>query len=411
MFYVASYSIGAPSHLRLDEPPSFALNVDRGRQPMDFAPTAEQAHLRTTARAFLATCSSPSRVREAMRHEHGFDRAVWRRIADELGWTALVVPEAEGGAGLGFVELATVLEEAGRALLAAPFFSTVCLAGSALSLADDRALAHEHLGAIAAGETIATLAWMERAGSDDASGIVASATLDGGDFVLSGEKSFVLDAAAADLVIVAARLPGSHGERGVELFAVPGSARGMERVALPTMDATRRLGTVRLDGVRVPSSARLSPGRGFPLLRRTLDRAAVALAAEQLGGAERCLEMAVEYAKVRVQFGRPIGSFQAIKHKCADMLVLVESARSAAHYAAWAVEASPDEVAVAASIAKAYASDAYFRCAAENIQIHGGIGFTAEHDAHLHFKRARASRTLLGTPAEHRERIARQIGL
>jgi alkylation response protein AidB-like acyl-CoA dehydrogenase len=379
---------------------------------VDFAFDEQQRQLRTTARALLASCSSPERVRAAMGEEHGFLRDVWRRIAGELGWTALVVPEAYGGAGLGFVDLAVILEEAGRALLAAPFFSTVCLAANALALAGDAPVVAEHLGAIASGDTTATLAWMERGGRGDANGVAAVAKPDGGDFVISGEKTHVLDATAADLAIVAARAPGSSGERGIDLFAVPTGAPGVERVLLPTMDATRRLGTLRLDGVRVPGSSRLGvPGEGSSLLRRTLDRAAVALAAEQLGGAERCLEMAVEYAKVRVQFNRPIGSFQAIKHKCADMLVLVESARSAAYEAAWTAEKSPGELAVAASIAKAYASDAYFRCAAENIQIHGGIGFTAEHDAHLHFKRARASRVLLGAPAEHRERIAQHIGL
>ncbi len=198
----------------------------------------------------------------------------------------------------------------------------------------------------------------------------------------------------------------------MSLFAVPATAAGVTRRALPAMDLTRKQAEIRLDRVRVPASSLLGgEGLAWSALQATLDRAAVALSAEQVGGAERCLEMAVEYAKVRVQFGRPIGSFQAIKHKCADMLLQTESARSASYYAGWAAATGAPDRTVAAALAKAYCSEAFFFCAAENIQIHGGIGFTWEHDAHLFFKRARASEALFGDPAYHRERVARELEL
>jgi len=220
----------------------------------------------------------------------------------------------------------------------------------------------------------------------------------------------VLDGHAAGLVVVAAREPGSEGPSGISLFTVDGRAAGLDRTPLPTMDQTRKLARLEFSDV---TAEPLGPtGAGWPALMKTLDQAAVYLAVEQVGGAQRCLEMAVDYAKVRVQFGRPIGSFQAIKHKCADMLLAVESAKSAAYYGTWAA-AQPDdaELSVAASLAKAYCSEAYFQVAAENIQIHGGIGFTWEHDAHLFFKRAKSSELLLGDPVYHRQMLAQRIGL
>jgi alkylation response protein AidB-like acyl-CoA dehydrogenase len=225
-------------------------------------------------------------------------------------------------------------------------------------------------------------------------------------------KRYVVDGHCADLFLVTARLPDTAGEAGLALFAVPGDAPGVVRRPLTTLDLTRRQAEIALEGVRVGAEAALgAPGDAFPALERARDLAAVALAAEQVGGAQRCLDLAVAYAKERVQFGRPIGSFQAIKHKCADMMVDLESARSAAYYAACAADEGSDELASAAAAAKATCSDAYFRCAADCIQIHGGVGFTWEYDIHLYFKRAKASETLLGEPAFHRERIARMIGL
>jgi len=379
---------------------------------MNFALDEEQEQLRATARAFLAECSSSPQVRAAMDSELGWDPAVWRRVAGELGWTAVIVPEAYGGLGLTQVELAVLMEEMGSALLCAPFFSTVCLAANALVAGGSEAQKRELLARIAAGEVTATVAWTEANGRWDAEEVAAVARREGAGFVLSGRKAFVVDGHSADLLLVAARREGTSGEDGVSLFALPADAAGLERRTVGTMDRTRRQAEVTLDGVRAPDSAMVGEeGRGWPILQKTLYLAAVALSAEQTGGAQRCLDMAVDYAKQRVQFGRPIGSFQAIKHKCANMLVQVESARSSAYFAACTAAEDGEELPLAASLAKAYCSDAYFRCAAENVQIHGGIGFTWEHDAHLYLKRAKSSETLLGDASHHRELVARGIGL
>jgi alkylation response protein AidB-like acyl-CoA dehydrogenase len=349
-----------------------------------------------------------------MASESGFDAGVWKRIAGELGWPAVIVPEVFGGLGLSHVELMALMETMGEALLCAPFLSSVCLTANALLCAGSDAQKQEHLPGIAEGTTLAALAWTERNGRWDATGIEAVARPEGGDVVLSGTKRYVVDGHGADLLVVAARAEGSRGDEGVSLFALPADSPGVSRRRLPTMDQTRRLAEVTLDDVRVPASMRLGEeGQGGPALAKALDLAAVALAAEQVGGAQRCLDLSVAYAKERVQFGRPIGSFQAIKHKCADMMVAVESARSAT-YAAGCVGAAGDDataLALAASTAKAVASDAYFRCAADAIQIHGGVGMTWEYDVHLYFKRAKSSEALLGAPSFHRERVARRIGL
>jgi alkylation response protein AidB-like acyl-CoA dehydrogenase len=380
---------------------------------MNFALDEEQERLRATARAFLAECSASPQVRAAMDSPLGWDPAVWRRIGAELGWAAVIVPEAYGGLGLGHVELAVLMEEMGAALLCAPFFSTVCLATNAIVGGGSEAQKQDVLARIAAGEVVATVAWTEPNGRWDAAGIETTARREpGGDFVLTGRKTFVVDGHAADLIVVAARRDGSHGETGVSLFLLPADTAGLRRRSLGTMDRTRRQAEVILDGVRAPAAALVGEeGEGWRILAKTLALATVALAAEQVGGAQRCLDMAVDYAKQRVQFGRPIGSFQAIKHKCANMLVQVESARSAAYFAACTAAEDGEELALAASLAKAYCSDAYFRCAAENVQIHGGIGFTWEHDAHLYLKRAKSSETLLGDASHHRELVAQRIGL
>jgi alkylation response protein AidB-like acyl-CoA dehydrogenase len=230
--------------------------------------------------------------------------------------------------------------------------------------------------------------------------------------VLEGRVRPVIDGASADWIALAARAPGSSGASGVSLFALEGGPAGLERKALVGMDQTRRQAELDLHGVRVPASARLGPeGEAWPRIAHILDLATVALCAESVGGAQRCLDLSVAYARERRQFGRPIGSFQAIKHKCANLLLAVESSRSAAYYAGWAASEGEPELPALAALAKAYVSEAYFRCAAEAIQIHGGVGFTWEYDPHLYFKRARASEALLGTPAYHRERIAASIGL
>jgi alkylation response protein AidB-like acyl-CoA dehydrogenase len=381
---------------------------------VNFAFTQEQEELRSAARGFLADHSTSEQVRRAMESALGYDPEVWKRIASELGWPAVAIPEAYGGLGLGAVELTALMEEMGRVLLCAPFFSSVCLAGNALLSAGSEEQKREFLPAIAEGRRLATLAWTGPSGAPGAAGIAATvrptARRQGGEFALRGAWRFVLDGLGADLLVVAARREGSTGEEGVSLFAIPSDTPGVERRALPTMDPTRRLAEVILRDVRVPASALMGEeGEGWRPLGRALDRAAVALAAEQVGGAQSCLDISVAYAKERVQFGRPIGSFQAIQHKCADMMVAVESARSASYYAACVAADDAENLPVAASLAKAACSDAYFRCAAESIQIHGGVGFSWEYDLHLYFKRARSTEVFLGDPAYHRERVARHL--
>jgi alkylation response protein AidB-like acyl-CoA dehydrogenase len=377
-----------------------------------FAFNEEQEELRRQARAFLDKHSSSDRVRAAMEIERGYEEDVWRRIGGELGWTAITIPEAHGGLGLGYVELVALFEETGRSLLCSPLFSTVALATNALLGADQSERAAELLPAIAAGQTTATLAYTEETGGWDASAVNMTVRRDRDEYVLDGVKTFVLDGHSADWLLVAARAPGSSGEAGLSLFALPADTAGVTRRLLPTMDQTRKQAEIVLDSARLPVSALVGPeGRAWPILAHTLDLAAIALAAEQVGGAQRCLDMTVAYAKDRKQFGRPIGSFQAIKHKCADMLLKVESARSAAYYAGWAASVGEPDIPTVASLAKAYCSDAYFHCASEAIQIHGGVGFTWEYDVHLHFKRARSTESFLGDPAYHRESVARRIGL
>ncbi len=380
---------------------------------MNFAFDEAQEALRETARSFLAEHSGSEAVRRAMTREPGHDPEVWKRIGAELGWPAVIVPEEHGGLGLGFVELAALLEVMGEFLLCAPFFSSVCLGANALLVAGTPGQQAEHLPAIAEGRRLATLAHVEPDGRPDAAAIACVARREpGGDYVLRGGKSFVLDGHCADLLVVSARQEGSRGDEGVSLFAVPAATPGVGRRALATMDQTRRLAEIELRDVRVPAAARMgAEGEAAAALSTILDRAAVALAAEQVGGAQRCLDAAVAYAKERVQFGRPIGSFQAVKHKCADMMVAVESARSGAYYAACVAAEESEELPLVAPLAKATASEAFFRCAAESLQIHGGVGFTWEYDVHLYFKRAKSTEVFLGSPSFHRERLARRLGL
>ncbi len=371
---------------------------------MQFAFTEEQDQLRSFVRQFLDEKSDEAAVRALMETEQGYDEAVWSQMAEQLGLQSLIIPEAYGGQGFSWVELVVVLEEMGRSLLCAPFFSSVVLATSALMLSGDEAAQSEYLPKIASGELIATVAVTEENGRWDESGVTATATAAGDSWTIDGAKHYVLDGHTAGLIIVAARTAA-----GVSLFAVDGDAAGLERTALSTMDQTRKQAKLTLSGT--PATLIGTDGAGWVTLEAMLDRAAVGLAAEQVGGAQKVLDMSVEYAKDRVQFGRPIGSFQAIKHKCADMLLEVESAKSAAYYAAWCAAEENDELPAMASLAKSYCSEAYFHATAENIQIHGGIGFTWEHPAHLYFKRAKSSELLFGDPTYHRELLAERIGL
>src|SRR5215468_1672877 len=369
---------------------------------MKLGVSEEHEELRASVRRFLADRAPISRVRELMETEDGLDRAVWDHAAGQLGLQAMAIPEAYGGAGFTFAEQAIVLEELGAALYTGPYLASAVLAATALLSSPDEGARKDLLPGIAAGETIATLAFTEDDGSWEPASIRTTAVKSGTGWNLDGHKSFVLDGATAGLILVVAAT-----DAGLSLFAVEGDA--VARTALPALDQTRQLARLEFAGV----TGRLigSPGDAAAVLDRTLDVAAIALAAEQLGGAQRALDMAVEYAKMRRQFGRPIGSFQAIKHRCADLLLEVESLRSAVIYAAAAVAEDSDEIPVVAPLVKAYASETYFHVAAENIQIHGGIGFTWEHDAHLYFKRAKSSELFLGDASYHRERLATRIGL
>jgi len=371
---------------------------------MNFAFSEEQDELRKSVRRFLDDKSPETEVRRLMETTEGYDPEVWTQMAEQLGLQSLTIPEEFGGSGFTYVELIIVLEEMGSALLCAPFFSTVALAANALLTSGDDAAKKDLLPGLASGETIGTLAITEDNGRWDFDGIALEATEAGEGWKLNGHKSFVIDGHTANLILVAARTPA-----GLSLFAVAGDAAGLTRTTLPTMDQTRK--QARLVFESTPARLIGTNGGAADGLTTTLELAVIALAAEQVGGAQHCLDSSVDYAKNRIQFGRPIGSFQAIKHKCADMLLEVESAKSAAYYAGWAAAEASDELPVVASLAKSYCSEAYFHAAAENIQIHGGIGFTWEHDAHLYFKRAKSSELLFGDPAYHRELLAQRIGI
>jgi alkylation response protein AidB-like acyl-CoA dehydrogenase len=379
---------------------------------MNFAFSEEQEMLRDTARRFLEAKASTEVVRRLMETEEGFDEALWGEIAAQ-GWQAMAIPEEYGGAGFTFLEQAILMEEMGRALFPAPYLSTVVLGADLILRAGSDEQRASLLAPIATGDLRVGVAQLEPSGSWSPDGVTMVARREGDEFVLDGTKSFVLDGHTADTLIVVVRTEeGSSGSDGIGLVLVDGDAEGLSRRRLETMDMTRKQAELTFDGVRVPVSAMLGePGSAWAAIEETLGRAAVALAFEQVGGAQKCLEMAVEYAKVRVQFGRPIGSFQAIKHKCADMLVEVEAAKSAAYYAGWAVATDDEERHIVAPLAKSYCSEAFFHCAAENIQIHGGIGFTWEHDAHLYFKRAKTDELLFGTPAQHRAVLAERLGI
>ena len=375
---------------------------------MEFVLSEEHEQLRDGVRAFLQEKSPPTEVRRLMDGPDAYDEAVWKQMAEELQLQALHIPEEYGGQGFSFAELGIVLEEMGRVLLVAPYFASVCLAANAIMNAGTEAQRVKFLPELASGALIGTLAVTEphdRAGHQAT--VTMPATSSGGDWMLNGTKTFVIDGHRADIIVVAARVSDDDG--GVRLFVVDGDAEGLTRTPLATMDLTRN--QARLDFHDVAATPLGDSGRSERALARTLDQAVVCLANEMVGGAQRVLEMAVEYAKIRVQFGRPIGSFQAIKHKCADMLVGAECMKSVAMHAAWVAAHEPDQLAINASLAKAYVSDGYFRVATDNIQIHGGIGFTWEHDAHLYFKRAKSSALLFGDSTYHRRLLAAELNL
>ncbi len=379
---------------------------------MNFGFSEEQELLRSTARKFFENECPSEKVRRLMDTPEGMEPALWARLAEQ-GWLGLIYPEEHGGMGLGFVDLVVLMEEMGRAVVPGPYFSTVALGGLAILEAGSAEQKKTWLPGIAAGEKRATLAWMEPSAMLGPQGISVTAEARGAGFALSGTKLFVHDAHTADAIVVAARTSaGSAPEAGVTLFLLPKATPGLEVTPLPTMDQTRKLCEVTLAGVSVGADAVLGRvGEGWTPLGRVLDRATVALCAEMCGGAQKALDMTVEYAKIRQTFGRPIGSYQGVKHRAADMLVDVENSKSITYYAAWAMDESAPEGPLAVSMAKAYVSEAYRRVASAGIQLHGGIGFTWEHDLHLYFKRAKGSELTFGDATYHRERVAQLVNL
>jgi alkylation response protein AidB-like acyl-CoA dehydrogenase len=372
---------------------------------MFFGLSSEQQDYQHALRDFFRSSSTSQDVRRLTGDERGYDETAWRRMAGDLGVQGLDIPEQYGGSGASFIELAIALEEAGHALGGGPLFASSVLASTCLQQSGDTWAMAEYLPGIASGQKIATLAVTDDSGAwDPAAFNGLEAHHDGRDYVLSGAKSYVLDAHLADVILVTAQT-----EEGPTIFAVNSSAPGLSQTRLALLDQTRRMS--RLAFSAVPGRLVGAPGAAERVVTRTLLTAAVALGAEQVGGIRRCLEMAVEYAKIRVQFNRPIGGFQAVKHMCADMYTLMETARSTVLYAAWCVANDTSDLAAVAHLTKAYCSEAYFKVAADNIQLHGGIGFTWEHDCHLFFKRATASLQYLGSAQFHRELLAQAINL
>ncbi len=364
---------------------------------MYFDLTDEQQAIKATAREFLAARFKSEGIREIAASESGFDADGWREMA-ELGWAGLAVPEEWGGQGLGIVDLAVLFEEMGYALAPSPLLSNTVVA-LALSFCASDDQRERYLRPLAAGELRGTPALWDAGSTATPGAFKMAAREEGGETVLDGEKVLVLDAAGADFFLVAT----SDGHRHL----VAGDAAGVTVAEEAALDPTRRLSSVRFEGVRVAAADTLpAPG---PDYEAVFDRVCVALAAESTGIAQRTLEMAVSYAKDRQQFGRPIGAYQAVSHRCAQMLLETENSRSTVYGAAWAADAEPASLPVAASMAKAYASDAGWRVPNASIQVHGGIGFTWEHDLHFFLKRGRSNAALFGDAHWHRERVATAV--
>ena len=370
---------------------------------MDFAFSGDQQLLKNAARAFLDERCTSAVVRGLWDDPRGESEAMWKDMA-QLGWLGLSLPEAYGGSGLGMVETAILLDEMGRAAYPGPYLPTV-LAAHAVDSAGTTEQKNRWLPAIATGGARATTAFVDADLAWDPQSTATRAEKVGAGWRLSGAKQFVAWAHVADVLLVPARTPD-----GVTLFLVEPAAAGLALKPLTAIDMGTRWAALTLDGVTVGADAILgTPGNGERLVWELLRRAAVAAAAEMLGAARRCLDMSVGYAKVREQFGQPIGSFQAIRHKCAEMLLSVENSHAAVYYAAWALDAKAEDAALAASVAKSYVSEAARHVCGEAIQVHGGIGFTWEYDLHLYMKRAKALEPMYGDTDWHREQILRLV--
>ena len=377
---------------------------------MDFRLSEDQEMLQKSARDFLARECPPTVVRQAAQTPSGASEAVERKMA-EMGWTGLLVPESYGGLGLGMLDVAVLLGEFGRAAAPGPFLFSAVLATRAIVAAGSRTHKQEWLPKLAAGQATATVALLEASDRLDPPGVRARARRLGSGYRINGTKLFVPYANTADVLITACRTAGSDGASGITLFLVDRRSPGVTVRLLDAIDRTRRVCEVEMHNVQVGREHMLGPvGGSWPVIAKLLDVAAVALAADALGGSERVLEMAVDYSKTREQFGRPIGSFQAIKHLAAEMVAEVEPARSLLWYAAHALDARPREASRAASMAKASLCDIFARCANRAVQMHGGIGFTWEHDLHFWFKRAKWDELAFGDPSYHRDRVAALSG-
>jgi alkylation response protein AidB-like acyl-CoA dehydrogenase len=374
---------------------------------VDFALDEDQVALQGVLREFLADRSPEAAVRAQLEDPAGYDRDLWDLMAGQLDLCGMAIPEEYGGAGFSFLELGLVLEELGRSLTVSPFFASCVMAAQLLLALDDESARKDYLPGIAAGSLIASVALAEDSGSWRPGDVTTRAEERDGAWRLTGHKSYVLDGAVAGLLLVIART--GDGPAVFAVDAAPDGAGGLAREPLPTMDQTRKQARVTFDGR--PARLLGTVAGAQAAIATMLDRSAIALAADALGGTGKVLEMSVEYAKIREQFGRPIGSFQAIKHKCASMLVDLESSRSAVYYALWTVSAGDPDERMVAPLAKAYCVDTYLHAAGENIQIHGGIGFTWEHPAHLYLKRAKSSQVLLGDSDFHRQQLADRIGI
>jgi len=378
---------------------------------MDIKLNEDQVEITRQARRFFENESPMDFVRAMFEDDRGFTDEFWSKMV-EMGWPAMRIPEAYDGLEMGLLDLAVVLEEMGRALVPGPFFSTILLAADTIKAAGTDSQKKNYLPRVAAGEIRGTVALYESDGGADMGHIQMEARADGDGFVLNGIKLFVPDAHVANFLVCAARTEaGNNPVRGITLFLLSTQAEGISISPMPTMDGTRKLCAMEFSGVRVNGDGVLgSVNDGWKVLRPVLQCAQVGLCAECLGGAQRAMEIATEYAKVRVQFDQPIGAFQAIKHRCAQMYVEVESSRSVLYWAAWAQDhADPEEAALAASVAKAYCSEVYTNTAASALQILGGTGFSWEHDIHLYLKRAKANEVTLGDPVYHREQVAQLL--
>ena len=383
---------------------------------MEFSFTEEQLMIRDTAESFLKEVSTSSAIRNAMESERGFNDNTWQRLCTEMGWQATHIPEEYGGFGLGYVELVIMLEQMGQYLFCSPFFSTVCLGANALLIAGSEAQKQRYLPQICEGSITATLAYTGSSGSWDANAVDATVSVKDNEYVLNGTYRYVPNGHTADVIIVAARNTDTSGQNGISLFVLDANTQGVSCEYLPTMDQTKKQAQIVLENVVVSEQALMGEyANAWPLLDKIINLATIATAAEQVGGAQQVLDLSVEYGKERVQFGRPIAGFQAVKHQAADMMQRTEVARSAIYYAACVAEEAisggllANELSEAASVAKSYCSDCYFKNAGDAIQLHGGVGFTWEYDVHLYFKRAKSSEVFLGNGAYHREKIAQML--